>query len=102
MLEPEDLQEVEQFWGREAQKCLPKDWERCFQRLGSFKAGDGTIMVGQRIENWLKQNWNQDSFTLLPGKRPFTVFYINYLHRSTPYECFSNYYILMKPSRRMY
>ena len=37
-------------------------------------------MVGQRIENWLKQNWNQDSFILLPGKHPFTALYINYLH----------------------
>lgn len=80
-LEPEDLREAEQFWVREAQKCLPEDWERCFQRLGPFKTGDGTIMVGQRMENWLKQNWNQNSFILLPAKHPFTILYINYLHR---------------------
>ena len=79
-LEPVNLHEAEQFWIKEAQKCLPENWERCFQRLGPFKAEDDTIMVGQRIENWLKQNWNQDSFILLPGKHPFTALYINYLH----------------------
>ncbi|XP_068224760.1 uncharacterized protein [Palaemon carinicauda] len=65
----------------QAQKSLPENWEKCFQRLGPFQAEDGTIMVGQRMERWLKHNWNQDSFILLPGKHPFTVLYISYLHR---------------------
>ncbi|XP_068240885.1 uncharacterized protein [Palaemon carinicauda] len=65
----------------QAQKSLPENWEKCFQRLGPFQAEDGTIKVGQRMERWLKHNWNQDSFILLPGKHPFTVLYISYLHR---------------------
>ncbi|XP_068246822.1 uncharacterized protein [Palaemon carinicauda] len=80
-LEPRSLKEAERFWIMQAQKSLPENWKKCFQRLGPFQAEDGTIMVGQRMERWLKHNWNQDSFILLPGKHPFTVLYISYLHR---------------------
>ncbi|XP_068224543.1 uncharacterized protein [Palaemon carinicauda] len=80
-LEPISLKEAERFWIMQAQKSLPENWKKCFQRLGPFQAEDGTIMVGQRMERWLKHNWNQDSFILLPGKHPFTVLYISYLHR---------------------
>ncbi|XP_068243847.1 uncharacterized protein [Palaemon carinicauda] len=79
--DPRSLQEAERFWIMQAQKSLPENWEKCFQRLGPFQAENGTIMVGQRMERWLKHNWNQDSFILLPGKHPFTVLYISYLHR---------------------
>ncbi|XP_063615645.1 uncharacterized protein LOC134788746 [Penaeus indicus] len=37
-------------------------------------------MVGQRLEHWLKQNWNQDNFILLPRKHLFTILYISHLH----------------------
>ncbi|XP_068236976.1 uncharacterized protein [Palaemon carinicauda] len=80
-LEPRSLKEAERFWIMQAQKSLPENWKKCFQRLGPFQAEDGTIMVGERMERWLKHNWNQDSFILLPGKHPFTVLYISYLHR---------------------
>ncbi|XP_068245361.1 uncharacterized protein [Palaemon carinicauda] len=80
-LEPRSLKEAERFWIMQAQKCLPENWKKCIQRLGPFQAEDGTIMVGERMERWLKHNWNQDSFILLPGKHPFTVLYISYLHR---------------------
>ncbi|XP_068245412.1 uncharacterized protein [Palaemon carinicauda] len=80
-LEPGSLQEAEMFWIMQAQKSLSDNWEKCFQRLGPLQAEDGTIMVGQRMERWLKHDWNQDSLILLPGKHPFTVLYINYLHR---------------------
>ncbi|XP_068245286.1 uncharacterized protein [Palaemon carinicauda] len=80
-LEPRSLKEAERFWIMQAQKSLPENWKKCFQRLGPFQAENGTIMVGQRMERWLKPNWNQASFILLPGKHPFTVLYIGYLHR---------------------
>ncbi|XP_068233584.1 uncharacterized protein [Palaemon carinicauda] len=80
-LKPRSLKEAERFWIMQAQKSLPENWKKCFQRLGPFQAEDGTIMVGERMERWLKHNWNQDSFILLPGKHPFTVLYISYLHR---------------------
>ncbi|XP_068245291.1 uncharacterized protein [Palaemon carinicauda] len=80
-LEPRSLKEAERFWIMQAQKSLPENWKKCFQRLGPFQAENGTIMVGQRMERWLKHNWNQDSFILLPGKHPFIVLYIGYLHR---------------------
>ncbi|CAL4062134.1 unnamed protein product, partial [Meganyctiphanes norvegica] len=41
---------------------------------------DGFIVVGQRISKWLKDNWNQDYFILLPATHPFTSLYISYLH----------------------
>ncbi|XP_068239989.1 uncharacterized protein [Palaemon carinicauda] len=43
-LEPRSLKEAERFWIMQAQKSLPENWKKCFQRLGPFQAEDGTIM----------------------------------------------------------
>lgn len=75
-LEPtaEDLEEAE----IECQKHMT-DWKIRFKRLGPIMK-DGIIMVGLRIANWLKTNWNQDTFVLLPDNHEFTRMYIIHLH----------------------
>ncbi|XP_063591692.1 uncharacterized protein LOC134768817 [Penaeus indicus] len=79
-LEPDILNEALQFWIRQAQKCFSGNWKQKYQRLGPYKTENGIIMVGQRLEYWLKQNWNQDNFILLPRKHLFTILYISHLH----------------------
>ncbi|XP_063592199.1 uncharacterized protein LOC134769401 [Penaeus indicus] len=79
-LEPDILNEALQFWIRQAQKCFSGNWKQKYQRLGPYKTENGIIMVGQRLEHWLKQNWNQDNFILLPRKHLFTILYISHLH----------------------
>lgn len=41
---------------------------------------NGVILVGQRIANWLKDNWNQDRFVFLPTNHNFTKLYIQHIH----------------------
>lgn len=79
-LEPnaDDLTEAETLWILECQKHMA-DWKIRFKRLGPIMK-DGIIMVGQRIANWLKMNWNQETFVLLPNNHEFTRLYIVYLH----------------------
>ena len=56
------------------------DWEVRFKRLGP-KLNDGVITVGDRISKWLKENWNQESFILIPSNHPVTKLYILSLHK---------------------
>lgn len=37
-------------------------------------------MVGERISKWLKENWNQENYMLIPANQPVTRLYISYLH----------------------
>ncbi|XP_056010774.1 uncharacterized protein LOC130051848 [Ostrea edulis] len=58
----ETLIEAEMSWVKHAQKDLPKDWMKKFQRLGPFLNQDGVVCVGQRMAEWIKQSWNQREF----------------------------------------
>lgn len=75
----EDVNEAETMWVKEMQKDMP-DWEVRFKRLGP-KLNDGVIVVGERISKWLKENWNQESFVLIPSSHPVTKLYISSLHK---------------------
>ena len=74
----ESLKITENFVIKEVQKSLG-DWNDKYKCLGPSEQ-DGFIVVGQRISKWLKDNWNQDYFILLPATHPFTSLYISYLH----------------------
>ena len=41
---------------------------------------NGIVMVGQRIAQWLKMNWNQEMLALLPYDHGFTKLYIRHIH----------------------
>ena len=75
---PRDICEVELLWIRYVQNNLI-DWKVRYTRLGPF-IKDGIIYVGARISKWLKDNYNQDNFILLPRDHPFTRLYITHLH----------------------
>ena len=73
----EHLQQAETIWVKHVQKDLLKtDWKNRFRRLGPNINSDGVIVVGQRITKWLKDNWNQDAFILLPAGHRFTKLFI--------------------------
>ena len=56
------------------------DWEKRYKRLGPKCNTEGIIIVGDRLSNWLKDNWNQSEFILLTSHHPFTKLYITFLH----------------------
>ncbi|XP_043208348.1 uncharacterized protein LOC122373955 isoform X1 [Amphibalanus amphitrite] len=77
----EHLQQAEAMWIEHVQKALLKtDWKIRFRRLGPSINSDGVIVVGQRITKWLKDNWNQDAFVLLPADHRFTTLFIKHVH----------------------
>ena len=74
----ESIRNTKKFLIKEAQKSLG-NWNDKYKCLGPSKQDD-LIVVGQRISKWLKDNWNQDYFILLPANHLFTKLYISYLH----------------------
>ncbi|XP_047482843.1 uncharacterized protein LOC125034852 [Penaeus chinensis] len=73
------ITDAEILWVKEMQKSMT-DWETRFKRLGP-SIERGVIVVGQRISKWLKDNWNQENFMLIPNKHPVTRLYISCLHK---------------------
>ena len=75
----EDINEAEYLWIRTIQSKMI-DWQKMYKRLGPA-LWNGIVVVGQRIAKWLKDNWNQEQYILLPAKHPFTRLYILYVHQ---------------------
>ncbi|XP_063863037.1 uncharacterized protein LOC135102172 isoform X1 [Scylla paramamosain] len=48
--------------------------------INIMESDNGVILVGQRISKWLKENWNQDHFMLIPANHPVTRLYVSSLH----------------------
>ena len=69
------------LWIKYVQKLLI-EWRVRFKRLGPTIDSNGVITVGQRISRWLKDNWNQDSFILLPPDHKFTKLYVQCVHET--------------------
>ena len=66
------LQNAEFEWLKFIENDIPNDWKERFKRLGPTRNKDGLICVGERMANWLKMNWNQNLFILLPTKCRFS------------------------------
>lgn len=62
---------------KEMQKIFT-DWKISFRRL-SPSIENGVTVVGQRISKWLKENWNQENFILIPSHHTVTKLYVMYL-----------------------
>ena len=68
------------LWVKDAQSKLDLDWKTKYHRLGPSINKSGLIVVGQRIPQWLKNNYDQDGFILLPPDHEFTRLYVNSVH----------------------
>ena len=79
-LTTELITEAQTIWIKHAQKIVTDNWQVRFRRLGPELDNEGIIIVGSRIARWLKQNWNQDHYILLPHNHRFTHLYIQKLH----------------------
>ena len=71
--------QAESYWIKIVQREFAGNWENRFKKLGPSIDENGIIVVGERISNWLKNNWNQDKFILLSRSYPFTKLYIQHL-----------------------
>ena len=80
-LQAELITKAETLWIRHAQKQLFENWQDRFKRLGPSITNEGILVVGSRISKWLKDNWNQHHFILLPAKHKMTELLIQKLHR---------------------
>ncbi|XP_068229339.1 uncharacterized protein [Palaemon carinicauda] len=78
---PELLHEAEMYLIQIEQSKLQSDWRKAYRRLGP-SIDNGIIFVGERIANWLKENWNQDRFILMPSNSYLIKLYIQHLHNS--------------------
>ena len=75
-----ELQYAEDLWIKFVQTSLGNDWETRYRRLGPSLTTNGLIVVGERISNWLKDNWNQSEYILLPYNHLFTKLLIEHYH----------------------
>ena len=71
-LSSQDIQDALNYWIRYLQYEFCKHWEKRFKRLGAKVDGGGIIIVGARITNWLKKNWDKEGLILLPTQSRFS------------------------------
>lgn len=81
LVEPgsDSINAAETVWIKFVQQSLGNDWKIRFQRLGPMEI-DGLITVGKRIAAWQNNNWNKNTFILVPSDHGFTKLYIKHLH----------------------
>ena len=79
-LQAEHVSKAELLWIKHAQKQLLGNWQNRFRRLGPSLTSGGILVVGSRISTWLKDNWNQHHFILLPVKHPLTDLIVRKMH----------------------
>lgn len=73
LVEPssDSINAAETVWIKFVQQSLGNDWKIRFQRL---------IAVGKRIAAWQNNNWNKNTFILVPSDHAFTKLYIKHIH----------------------
>ena len=76
----DQLKNAEIYWIKAVQRGIFEDWRTRYKRLGPSLNSDDVIIVGQRMAKWLKDNWNQDSFILLPAEHALTKLYVRHVH----------------------
>ena len=74
------MSQAETRWIKHAQKRIIDNWQIRFKRLGPSLNEQGILVVGNRIAKWLRDNWNQEFYILLPHNHRLTYLYICKLH----------------------
>ena len=77
-----DITDAEILWIKTVQASFKSDWRTRFRRLGPMLDDSGIILVGQRIANWLKNNYNQSTYILLPANSAFTKLLVTSIHNT--------------------
>ena len=77
-----DINAAEILWVKSVQACYKSDWQVRFRRLGPMLDENGIILVGQRIAYWLKNNYNQSTYVLLPANDVFTILLVTSIHNT--------------------
>ena len=81
-----DIKEAEMFWIKKAQsQYSDKDLTNRLQRLGARRNNEGIIIVGQRLESWMKTSYNSEELILLPFDHQLSYLYVTKIHN----ECHS-------------
>lgn len=75
----DSINAAETVWIKFVRQSLGNDWKIRFQRLGPIEI-DGLIAVGKRIAAWQNNNWNKNTFILVPSDHAFTKLYIKHIH----------------------
>ena len=76
-----DIETVEVFWMKEAQRNMKNDikhgmYRRVCPRLGD----DGTYVISGRAEKWLEIGYNKEGIVLLPYQHRFARLYCEFIH----------------------
>ena len=75
------LEEAEEFWIRDAQsEMTDKVIADRFNRLGARRREDGIVIVGERLEYWMKATYNNKDLILLPYEHRFSRLYVELIH----------------------
>ncbi|XP_042883833.1 uncharacterized protein LOC122260556 [Penaeus japonicus] len=72
------VESAERLWIMEAQKGIT-DWRLRLKNLGPSME-NGILVVGCRIQTWLKNNWNRDNFIFLPKDHLLSRLIVTELH----------------------
>ena len=75
----ENINKAEEYIIKGEQRKLDTNWKVKYQRLGP-SLSNGILFVGERIANWLKENWNRDRFILMPSDSKVMRIYVENLH----------------------
>ena len=76
-----NLEEAEEFWIKDAQsEITDKDIVNKYSRLGARRRNDGIIIVGERLEYWMRATYNNKDLILLPFEHRFSRLYVELVH----------------------
>ena len=82
----DQLNEAEKFWIKEAQsQYSDKDLKHRLQRLGAKRNDEGIIIVGRRLEPWMKDSYNSQELILLPFDYHLSYLYVMKVHNECHY-----------------
>ena len=76
----EELSTAQKMWIKFVQGDIIDNWSKRFKRLGPVMGKDGILLVGNRITEWIKNNYNRDLLILLPNKSQFSKLIVQGYH----------------------
>ena len=77
-----EIEEAELCWIQEIQSCFTdNDLKTRFKTICPRRRDDGVIIVGTRIEHWMKATYNESNPVLLPYDHRFSRLYVLKIHQ---------------------